>query len=636
MSALQTLKSILPTQVALPETDQPQNSPEIRSLENLQKYIQFDSTNKKNHLPFILEQLRIDVAAQDSGDYDLDSIEPDVLPKLSQNFQDFHNAIKEYRHKLVPIETILEGFHTDLTELSSSLVSLQQQSTKLSADSSLQRTITEKLNPIILDLAISPDVVKSVIHDEVDVNWLDNLKFLTEKSQLIANIKADSEPFRQLEAGIKLLTSKAVERIRDFIIKNIKALRSSTKSSSQTIQQNLLTVKEAYVFLQQQHKELANQLKLAYIFTMRWYYQTRFAKYIYALEKLHIRHVDETFSNHQNATANQLSMSEYLQSIDKRVQVLDTERTPDTNTAMPSQIAETTPFAYWLEFVFNQYSIALIDNIIVEYLFIIEFFYQGNEKFEKVDSLFKLDPNNPSDALDTSAAHKGEWYHVMFNNVFKMGAEFVTWLITHTPSLILKSNSSANTARAQALSSSFGTCDGYAILLMIRLIQNSQSQLHDQFHIPILDDYHNSLLLILWPHFTRVIDLNCEAMKKAVIHKQEGAPLAPVNVTQQFAQFLSGLLKLCTSKDKSKDFKGEPIYTSVNRLRNDFENFLTKLSTHSFGSRKKSTEKEIFLYNNYFLVVSILKNENAGEIPNEFVDDQIKHFELLCDAYSKH
>ena len=52
----------------------------------------------------------------------------------------------------------------------------------------------------------------------------------------------------------------------------------------------------------------------------------------------------------------------------KRFEILHSDQ-----SAMPSQIAETSPFPYWVEFVFNQFSMAVVDNVIVEYLFTIEF-----------------------------------------------------------------------------------------------------------------------------------------------------------------------------------------------------------------------------------------------------------------------
>lgn len=94
---------------------------------------------------------------------------------------------------------------------------------------------------------------------------------------------------------------------------------------------------------------------------MRWYYQSKFAKYLYALEKIQIRKVDTPVLGDHKA-------GEYLNLFDKRAEILLSEQ-----SAIPSQIAETSPFPYWIEFVFNQFTLALVDNIIVEYLFMIEF-----------------------------------------------------------------------------------------------------------------------------------------------------------------------------------------------------------------------------------------------------------------------
>mmetsp|Transcript_5785 Transcript_5785/g.6976 ORF Transcript_5785/g.6976 Transcript_5785/m.6976 type:complete len:712 (-) Transcript_5785:2077-4212(-) len=710
MSALETLKQILEqnkdNEIQLADDEN------VQSLDNLQNYI-VQRKKKSNNLSQLLELVRIESSNEEANtSSQINSLSVSDLHKLTAKFQEYQTNIKTHREKLMPIETIITDFNTELEQLSSSLASLQQQSSKLSSDLDLQRASSEKLNPIILDLMIPPDIVKSIVKDAIDVKWLENIRFVNEKILLISSVKSnkadkklielykDSRAFSQLESGIKLLVAKSVERIRDYIIYNIKMLRSSQNTSSQSIQQNLLNVKELFAFIKLHHSELANQLQLAYIYTMKWYYQTRFAKYLYAIEKLHIRHVDlnlvlgsghngkdekslfggglknwlyssgnnsmgpsQTNTSHQQLQSqaqqlqqsqlNKLSISDYLLSIDKRLQILETRSdNPEPQLAIPSQIAETTPFNYWLEFIYNQWSIALIDNIVVEYLFMVEFFYQSDEKFCDVDTLKRS--SKEIDSNHTGGSQKNDWSHVMFSNVYKMGYDFVSWLISHQPSPYLtgrNNNSMATTSNPQRMNTSskaslHGTCDGYAVLLIIRLVQKSQSLLHNEFHIPVLDDHLNSILLLLWPHFTKIIDLNSESMKKLIMYsgssKSKEVHLAPVSVTQQFSQFLLGLLKLAAVTTDKKDdngdiFRGEPLYTSITRLRNDFENVLTKLSSHLFGSgRSKSAEKEIFLYNNYFLVVNILRNENLGDgVPNAFIDEQIKHFEMLCDAYKK-
>ncbi|CUM51744.1 uncharacterized protein AC631_03608 [Debaryomyces fabryi] len=710
MSALETLKQIL-------EKDkdneiQLADDGNVQSLNNLQNYI-VHKKKESNNLSQLLELVRIESSNEEANtSSQISSLSVSDLHKLIARFQKYQTNIKTHREKLMPIKTIITDFNTELEQLSSSLASLQQQSSRLSSDLDLQRASSEKLNPIILDLMIPPDIVKSIVKDLIDVQWLENIRFINEKILLISSVKSnkadkkltelykDSRAFSQLESGIKLLVAKSVERIRDFIIYNIKLLRSSQNTSSQSIQQSLLNVKELFAFIKVHHSELANQLQLAYIYTMKWYYQTRFAKYLYAIEKLHIRHVDLNLvlgSGHnandekslfggglknwlysggnnpmgssqtnthlqlqsqaqqlQQSQLSKLSISDYLLSIDKRLQILEARGdTPEPQLAIPSQIAETTPFNYWLEFIYNQWSIALIDNIVVEYLFMVEFFYQGDEKFCNVDTLKRNSREN--DSTSTGNSQKNDWSHVMFSNVYKMGYDFVSWLISHQPSPYLtgRNNASITTSsnpqrmNTGSKASLQGTCDGYAVLLMIRLVQKAQSLLHNEFHIPVLDDHLNSVLLLLWPHFTKIIDLNSESMKKLIMYsgssKSKEVHLAPVSVTQQFSQFLLGLLKLAAVTTDKKDdnddtFRGEPLFTSITRLRNDFENVLTKLSSHLFGSgRSKSTEKEIFLYNNYFLVVNILKNENLADgVPNAFIDEQIKHFEMLCDAYKKY
>lgn len=546
MSSLQILKQILP----LDEDEIPKEivSPlQELDLSNLKQYIQHSQQPGNS-----LEQIRSDSDPSFLAD-------DEQLSFLISSFEEYKLEIRSHRSKLKPIQSIISNFNTDLSSLSSSLIVSREKSAKLSQNLKAQKTLTEKLNPIIIDLIVPPEIIKSVIKSPVNESWLENLSFINEKLQLIEQINESKDgsgagsvyfgsvAFNELEKSIHSITSKAVERIRDYIISKIKLLRSnSSQTSSQLIQRELLSVKEIFLFLMQHHPELGKQLRLAYTYTMKWYYETRFAKYIYALEKLKLRHVDQSLllgsttsaevtstfgglgfgwfslsellqlqlqQQQQNqlpsvpgsAASHKIIMSEYLPSIDKRIQLLhpivEEEESPEE--AIPSQIAETSPFAYWLEFVYKQWSVALMDNTIVEYLFMVEFFYLGDEKFDEIDEQSIMNDKN-SNAAAANGTKLKNWSQIMFTNVFKMGYEFVQWLITHQPLAFLPKNSNANSriissatiaanVASTGSSSTFGTCDGYAILLMIRMIQISQSSLHNEFHIPIADEYLNSL-----------------------------------------------------------------------------------------------------------------------------------------------
>lgn len=592
------------------------------------------------------------------------------IAEIKERFSSYKEGIAAQMARLAPVESMLYDFGDELGRLSGSLKLLQQQLSQLSSNLVLQKTTTEYLNPIIVDLMVPPATVKAILKAPVNPQWVENIRVLNEKLALVESVKTgksdlstlykDSQALVDLENELAMLNAKCVERIRDFMIAKIKLLRSSlAAASSQAVQKELLDVKEAYFFLRDHHSDLANELQLAYIFTMRWYYRTRFAKYLYAIEKLHTHNIDlstvlgstnsaddksdifglrnwvgkNSLQPRSTSSAPRMTMNEYLLSIDKRIQILDERGKPEKAArAIPSQIAETTPFVYWLEFVYHQWCIALVDNIVVEYLFMVDFFYKGQEKFEPLATLYSKNAGDDEMSKD--------WSHFMFADVFSMGSLFVTWLLQKQLLSLPRTVASSSSSRTALSGANQGTCDAYGVLLMIRLTQSEQSLLHNRFHIPVVDHHLNSNLMILWPHFTKVVDLNCEAMKSLSLrsqgHKSTDAAMAPLPLSQQFAHFLLGLLKLASPPHMEGDFRGEPLATSINRLKNDFESILTRVSNQIFAGKRKGAEKEVFLYNNYFLVVNILRNEVDGERYSDIIDEQVKHFDALCNAYKQH
>lgn len=688
MTALELLKRLI-KESNITVKDEEESFQVPHNLSHIEKYL---SNEREGHYFETFEKIRVDHSREEIGDPELELLTDTDIDTLNRRFETYGERIRAHIEKLRPIEKVIAKYDKEIESLSSSLSALKDESLKLSIDFSLQTKASESLNPIILDLMIPPDVITSVHSGLINEKWIENIKFISEKRLLIQNVESnweknkmfklykESEAFSTLKTGIELLASRCVERIRNFLISNIKSLRSSQKQSSQILQNKLLLVKEVYVFLKSEHPELAEELQLAYIYTMKWYYHSRFAKYAYALQKIRIRDIDLSYvlgsvnstdeknsmssglkswiyssntdapsssaTNSQN-THLKISYPEYLLSVEKRIDALLNNDQKDENGAIPSQIAETTPFQYWLEFIFKQWRIAIVDNVVVEYFFMVDFFYEGDERFQNLSPVIKRSSQSP-----VREAEDLDWPKLMFSDAFNLSYEFVNWLISHTPlsptSIALSNASYGSFSKSRMnISTSFhGTCDCYAILMMIRLIQKYQFLLHNEIKVPILDNHLNSLLMLLWPQFTRIIDLNCDSMKTLVLRpgslKSYGLNLAPTPLTQNFAHFLLGLLKLSflehTKSDKEGSVnRGEPIFTSINRLTNDFENVITKMGHHYFGSgAKKGTEKEVFLFNNYFLIVNIIRDENMDtNNKNEFVNENIAHFEALCNAYKK-
>ena len=89
----------------------------------------------------------------------------------------------------------------------------------------------------------------------------------------------------------------------------------------------------------------------------------------------------------------------------------------------------------------------------------------------------------------------------------------------------------------------------------------------------------------------------------------------------RFGQFLQAILALSTEAGDD-----EPVWTSLIRLRNQVEAFLTKMGKGIADSRKK----ERFLYNNYSLVLTII-----GDLDGKLALEQQQHFESLKKAFGE-
>ena len=86
---------------------------------------------------------------------------------------------------------------------------------------------------------------------------------------------------------------QALERIRDYLVAQIKALRSPNMNAQVIQRQKFLPFKELFGFLARHHAQLAEEIGQAYINTMRWYYLHHFTRYRQALDKLSLSTSDK-------------------------------------------------------------------------------------------------------------------------------------------------------------------------------------------------------------------------------------------------------------------------------------------------------------------------------------------------------
>ena len=83
-----------------------------------------------------------------------------------------------------------------------------------------------------------------------------------------------------------------VERIRSLRVPN---------SNIQVIQQTtMLRYRALFHFMLEHHPQLANQIKQAYMNTMKWYYSHHFDRFKRALEKVRVENKAETLGNDES------------------------------------------------------------------------------------------------------------------------------------------------------------------------------------------------------------------------------------------------------------------------------------------------------------------------------------------------
>ena len=507
------------------------------------------------------------------------------------------------------VETYLTNFQSDLGLVSAEIESLQSRSIALNTKLENRKVVEKHLSPAVEDVTFSPAVVKKIAEGPVDEGFVRALgdlekrsKTLGAKSKYRHHVKAfdDTKPLvddltNKVCCGVAnrhcLLISQAVERVRDYIVAQIKAIRSPSINAQIIQQQAFLQYKDLFAFLCRHQPQLAREICRAYINTMRWYYLNHFTRYRKALEKLKLHVLDrhgvlgqEDGSKRGALLSNAKTPASHdTFALGRRAGLL---KNPTAN-ALTAYLAEEEKSGHHLEVPFRSFNLALIDNASFEYTFLTSYFGPLQN------------------------------YHAIartFTSIFE-------------PTLGL----------GQALTKQLteSTTDTLGILLCVRLNQHFAFELQRR-KVPAVEGYINATNMLLWPRFQQIMDQHCESLRKlgaalparpsasAAILASSSASAqstAPHPTTQKFANLVHGILSL--SSEAGDD---EPVSNSLGRLRAEFEAYLTRLSKATAEARKR----ERFLFNNYSLVCTILTDAQG-----RLADEIRSHFAALRDAFDK-
>ncbi len=379
-----------------------------------------------------------------------------------------------------------------------------------------------------------------------------------------------------------------MERIRDYLVGQIKAIRSPGVNAQFIQRQAFVRSKSLYAFLTRHESQVSEGILQAYVNTMRWYYLHNFSRYEAALRKLRINIVDkqdrlgseEPRRGSMLGNARNASSSYDPFSLGRRNDMLK----HPSHTPPSAYIAEDDKSSHFLEVPFRAFNMVLVDNACWEYSVLSSFIGSAHRQPQALIS---------------------RTFTQIFEPTFGIGQ-------TLTKSLI---------------DSNF---DALGVLLCVRLTQYFAFSLQRR-RVPVVDGYINSTSMILWPRLQQLIDHHCESVRQVTSQlpsrpaassllgsgpSSAGQSAAPHPLTQRFAQFAASVATL--SAEAGDD---EPLARSLGRLRADFGACLLKLSRGIGDSRRR----ERFLDNNYALVITVLdgiEGKLAEEMRNHFKENR--------------
>ncbi|KXJ92344.1 Sac2 family-domain-containing protein [Microdochium bolleyi] len=508
-------------------------------------------------------------------------------------FDDLHRSIRACDDVLGSVEANLTSFRNDLAAVSADIETLQARSAALNVRLENRRAVEKALGPVVDEISVSPVVVSKIVDGPIDDTWVKVLSEVDRRAaayEKAGTATERSRGFQDLGPLLEKLVLKAIERIRDYLVAQVKALRSPNINAQILQQQNFLRFKDLFTFLHKHHATLAEEVCQAYLNTMRWYYQNQFSRYEGALKKIKLHVLDKTdvLGNEDTSRKGAIRASSKATgpphdafNLGRRIDVMRTKN----QHALSSHIAEEDQATHYLEVPFRNFNLALVDNATAEYTFLAAFF---------------------SPALSLSAISRHFAY--IFEPTFQLGLAMTRTLISET-------------------------FDALGLLLTVRLNQQFQFELQRR-KIPTVDGYINGTAMLLWPRLQHVMGAHCDSLRQlttalpASRSKADQAKMsaAPHVATQRFGQLVQGILQLSTEAGGDD----EPIVTSLRRLRSEMEAFLTKYSS-GFGTGADAKRKrERFLYNNYSLILTII-----SDIGGKLALEEQAHFETLKTAFQE-
>lgn len=520
--------------------------------------------------------------------------------KQSQSLIVINDEIKDCDSILSSMETTLTKFKMELGLINNEIRKLQNHSFSINTKLHNREKVQKELEKLITGIFVSPDLINHICDDKVDEQYVKNvielnriMKYVKEQpnKKLIHSLK-DIGP--ELER-LRLITSM---KIRNFFLEKIKLLKSPNSNVPMIQKNSFLKYKDLYTFLLDRYKEVAIEIRLKYIYTIRSYYQYMFEKYTRHIVKLQIQSTDKMdlgdyeeslkktlFGTQKNTTKDKTQ----VKNLNERMKII-THKDPEI---IITHVAENQNKKYYLECIFKSINRLLMDNAASEYIFIKDFFFPDN----KLNSKLAKQKEAASSSSTPTSKNKNLRQKKLIQDTITLINEIINTIFEPTTKNITKSIKQCIDL----------TNDSTAILMCIRL-NTLHEMISQKRGISEICRYFQSLNMILWPRFQLIINNHIENLKKIDPEKADSGnnPL-PHQITRKYAEYTTAILTL------NNGFNDDLLLNNLKRLRSELEVLLFKIS----AIYKQRKQQITFLLNNYNLIIVTLKDNMRPNFQEE-------------------
>ncbi|KAH9280659.1 Vacuolar protein sorting-associated protein 52 -like protein [Echinococcus granulosus] len=506
-----------------------------------------------------------------------------------------------------------------------------------------RQAVRGELSQFLSDMVIPDALIQHILLTPVtEQEFIENLHELDHKLKMIADQGVSEYPACQdIGSLLKKLKTKAVTRIREFLLEKIKVLRKPM-ANYQVPQSQLLRFRYFYAFLLIHERELAREVRGSYLFTMEKVYFAYFKTYASKLLKLQAdstlekddlvgKKSDELNNWNQNsgpssvvnvlqsssATTNQSTSRPGQFGLGGRAERLLTKEGLQAAILLPHAAAKNES-KYLMEEVYRSINYALLDTACREYVFLGDFFLHSFSS-----------PVSSSKASLTSEQAAAS----LFDKVF--GRTLGTLETSVMPTLI-----------------QVGQYDLLGVLLSIQLTHSMISLMRER-GVPVLDRYWFNQLDAMWSRvvdrmeahiaslrsldttqFAHLAALHLRAQRGASINEAAAVAnlsprayslIRPHPVARRYAELAASLHTIGSALSVSGASKegGETVgqveghnldprvVLALSRMHAEFEAACYRLAK----ALPRNRLRLVFLINNFDLIVSVLSEKGAGNSP---------------------